>query len=302
MLRALIMSGGGAKGAFTVGALKQLDTTPGQLAFDVVAGTSIGAVIAPFVTLNDIARAEQLFTTLKTGDVVKRLGRVLQMYNNAYVFNSKGLRKRLNKTFSTQEAQAIIDHPTTTTYFATVCLQTGRVTHFHAGKKQPKPKPPSASYDLIPIKTPKELMNAIMASANQPVLMGPAVVQNGRQYVDGGVRAYAPFEVALDQGVDALWAVLLSPPPKARAVVTKRYGTLVSMLVRTIGLLISDVGDNDLTIATMRMQGAGMSVGNILRPLKDIEEAFGIKALSFEPAAMKKLMAHGVAEAKKLGW
>ena len=87
-----------------------------------------------------------------------------------------------------------------------------------------------------------------------------------------------------------------------RPVVKRRYGTLVSMLMRTIDLLTSDVGANDLMIATMRMQAAGLSVGNILRPPKDIEEVFGIKSLSFERDAMKKLLAHGVAEAKKLGW
>lgn len=302
MLKALVMSGGGAKGGFTVGALKQLDATQGKLDFDVVAGTSIGAVIAPFVTLNDIAAAEKLFKELKPGDLVKRLKAVLQMHNRAHVYNSNGLRKQLNKAFSPQKMQKIIEHKTTTTYLATVCLQTGRVTHFHAGKIQPKPKPADASYDLVWIKTPKELTDAIMASANMPVLMGPTVVRDNRQYVDGGLRAYAPFEVSLDQGVDELWAVLLRPKPAAREPVTKRYVTLVSMLTRTLDLLTGDVGDSDLTIATMRMKAAGMSTKNILRPPKDIEKAFGVKALSFSSDAMKNLVNHGEEVAKLLGW
>ena len=44
MKRALVISGGGSKGAFAVGALKNL-IRERNLTFDVVAGTSTGAAI-----------------------------------------------------------------------------------------------------------------------------------------------------------------------------------------------------------------------------------------------------------------
>jgi predicted acylesterase/phospholipase RssA len=300
MPRALVISGGGAKGAFAVGALKRLARDPTNLDFDVVAGTSIGAVITPFVVTKDIALLEKLFTGLKTKDVVRRLDRVLKIYNNGYVYSSKELRKRLTENLTSEKVDLILNSSSTTSYYATVCLQTGRITHFHAGR-QPA-NTPNTPYDSIPITTRAELIDAIIASANMPVLMGPMIKREDRQYVDGGVRAYAPFQVALDQGATALWAILHTPPPEARSVEGGSFRNLAGVLSRTISLLTEDVGDNDYELATLKMQARGLSTGNILRPPQDIEEAFGIKALEFDPASMRKLVDHGEEVARNKGW
>jgi predicted acylesterase/phospholipase RssA len=300
MPRALVISGGGAKGAFAVGALKRLARDPTNLEFDVVAGTSIGALITPFVVTKDIALLEKLFTSLKTKDVVRRLDRVLKIYNNGHVYGSKELRKRLTENLTLEKADLIINSSTTTSYYATVCLQTGRITHFHAGK-QPV-STPNTPYDSIPITNRAELLDAIMASANMPALMGPMIKRDDRQYVDGGVRAYAPFQVALDQGATSLWAVLHTAPPEARPVASGLFRNLASVLGRTISLLTEDVGDNDYELAMLKMEAQGISTKNVLRPPEDIEDAFGIKALEFKPASMRKLVDHGEEVASNNGW
>jgi predicted acylesterase/phospholipase RssA len=299
MSRALVISGGGAKGAFAVGALKRHASNPANLDFDIVAGTSIGAVIVPFVVAKEIALLEQLFTSLKTKDVVRKLNRVLRMFANGYVYNSAELRKRLSENLTPQRAERVLDSRTTTTFFATVCLQTGKVTHFHAGKAPASTT--ARAYDLTPIADRTELIDAIMASANMPVLMGPIIKAGDRQYVDGGVRAYAPFEVAIDQGASDIWAIVHSPEPKNRPVQGKRYRRLNAVAERTVSLLTEDVGDNDLELAGLKMSAKGIG-SHILRPPKDIESVFGIGALEFEPGAMKRLVGHGEDEARKSGW
>lgn len=49
---ALVLSGGGAKGAYEAGAITSLWKTNGP--FDIVVGTSIGAINAAFVAQNDV--------------------------------------------------------------------------------------------------------------------------------------------------------------------------------------------------------------------------------------------------------
>src|ERR1700712_2528377 len=67
---ALVISGGGSKGAFAVGVLKSIFQHAPTLNFDIIVGTSTGALIAPFATPKYINLLEQLYTTVKTGDII----------------------------------------------------------------------------------------------------------------------------------------------------------------------------------------------------------------------------------------
>ena len=51
MSRALVISGGGSKGAFVVGVLKRLFAEYPALDFDIYVGTSTGSLMSPLVAL-----------------------------------------------------------------------------------------------------------------------------------------------------------------------------------------------------------------------------------------------------------
>src|SRR5215203_2271242 len=70
MQRALVVSGGGCKGAFAVGVLKQLKLDFPILEFDVFVGTSTGALLTPLVAMNEYELLEELYTTVKTEDII----------------------------------------------------------------------------------------------------------------------------------------------------------------------------------------------------------------------------------------
>ena len=74
--RALVLSGGGAKGAYEVGALKWLfkDVDRSGAPFDVVCGTSAGAINAAFAacgTYNAIERNEQLWREMPSANIMQ---------------------------------------------------------------------------------------------------------------------------------------------------------------------------------------------------------------------------------------
>jgi len=68
--RALVLSGGGAKGAFTAGVVKYLMVEFG-LNFDLVVGTSTGALIAPLVASQDIANLIHFYENVEQQDILK---------------------------------------------------------------------------------------------------------------------------------------------------------------------------------------------------------------------------------------
>ncbi|MEO7768554.1 MAG: patatin-like phospholipase family protein, partial [Ferruginibacter sp.] len=51
MSRALVISGGGSKGAFAIGILKKLFKEYPNLEFDMFVGTSTGSLIVPLVAM-----------------------------------------------------------------------------------------------------------------------------------------------------------------------------------------------------------------------------------------------------------
>jgi NTE family protein len=66
--RGLVLSGGGARGAYQVGCFKAFKEL--GLDFPIVAGTSVGALNGALYCLDDLARTEQIWTSIATGDVL----------------------------------------------------------------------------------------------------------------------------------------------------------------------------------------------------------------------------------------
>ena len=62
MSRAIVISGGGSKGAFAVGVLKRLFEVYPNLDFDMIVGTSTGSLMAPLLAMKDIASLETLYS------------------------------------------------------------------------------------------------------------------------------------------------------------------------------------------------------------------------------------------------
>ena len=69
MKKALVISGGGSRGAFAVGVFKYL-VSNFNLDFDILVGTSTGSLIVPLAALNKIDLLEELYTTQKTENIV----------------------------------------------------------------------------------------------------------------------------------------------------------------------------------------------------------------------------------------
>jgi predicted acylesterase/phospholipase RssA len=90
MKRALVISGGGSKGAFAVGVIKQLQQIYPSLAFDIYVGTSTGSLIVPLAAIDEISLLEEIYTTQSKGTIVKEL-RIGDRLNTDSVFDANPL-------------------------------------------------------------------------------------------------------------------------------------------------------------------------------------------------------------------
>ncbi len=328
MTRALVVSGGGSKGAFAVGAIKKLSIVYPNLDYDFFVGTSTGSLIVPLVALNELALLEELYTTFKTSDIVRKFN-LGDRLNEHSVFDTTPLWNLINKFYTNERYQALQDSGKKV-YFAATCLNTSRLVVFTNDSNPVISK----NYDLQFLTSADHFRKAVLASASQPVFMPPVKVNlrvpgeahPNYQFADGGVLQYVGIEMAVDQGATEIFTVLLSTGNSE--VVETEFKTIFPILQQTIDIFMQDVGKNDLLIPEQyndalvyidavkkKMRRAGVSkedIDNYFR-IRGRENPFeekvplsiyiirprvplggGPGGLTFDPAEMKEMVKIGM--------
>lgn len=230
--RALVLSGGGAKGAFTAGVVKYLMVELG-LNFDLVVGTSTGALIAPLVASQDIANLIHFYENVEQQDILTDRPDLLAFLFSDALNDTKPLQHLIQRFFGDKRRYKRLLQSSTEMFVTVVNMQTGEIEY---GNQHRDSKP--------------TLLKKILASACVPVMMPPVKIGKW-QYVDGGVKEIAPFSKAIDEGAMHIVSVILSPDAGHRESVRKEFTSSMDILKRTLALLTDEIVDNDLKIATV---------------------------------------------------
>ncbi len=242
--RALVISGGGCKGAFAVGVIKNLAANFPDITFDIFVGTSTGSLISPLAALQEIGLLEQLYTTVTTDNIITKGNIITRLLGSDSLFDARPLGNLIKQFYNDVRCNQVFQL-NKEVYLATTCLQTGQPVYFAT-----KDAPLVTDYEVMKLNNPDELRRAVMASSCQPVFMPPMEVKKGslplRQYVDGGVREYAGIQLAIDAGAEEIYTILLSPA--AETVDEVQYDSAFNILTKTIDIFTTDVGVNDVKI------------------------------------------------------
>ncbi|MDO4369137.1 MAG: patatin-like phospholipase family protein [bacterium] len=193
MKRALVLSGGGAKGAYQLGVYKALKRL--GIKINIITGTSIGAINGALLVSGDYRKAKKLWISTKTSNVLhhdisnpKEYADILKEY-----VTNKGLKFDKAEEYIGKIIKESKVRKSKTDYgLVTVNLKT-RV-------------PKMLSKDQIPN---GKLISYISASA----ACFPAVEKkeiDGEYYIDGGYYDNLPINLAIDMGADEIIAVDLS--------------------------------------------------------------------------------------------
>lgn len=251
---ALVISGGGSKGAFAVGALKYLMGTLG-LTFDVFAGTSTGALIAPLLAAKGSAALPELeheYTTVRTPDILRERQPPERALVSSSVYTTEPLALRIGQRITPQVFATLAGSPRQL-FVTTVNLRTGRLVYFQTGPAVAR----VTDADVVSVRDRDTLMRGMLASASIPVLMTPVPISVGGgpsdPHVDGGVREYAPVQVAIDAGATDIVCIALAP--RERGPARERLDRLTGVAQRTVDVLTEEIGENDLRLAQVYTQG-----------------------------------------------
>lgn len=292
-MRALILSGGGAKGAFTIGALK---TLVGRNIdnFDIVSGTSTGSLIATLVCNGDFDKLENIYSNVEDRDILEPQN-ILANFNlkRPYLFDTLPLQRMIDKHVTDEVFQNIL-RSSTHLCLTAVDLQTGMPTVFTT-----KAIPHAADFNVILLRNLRELKNALLASSNQAAFLPPVsfpVGQSVHQFVDGGNREVLPTRVVchlLPKAVvlppDEVYVLSNNPEVLGKGKVV--YTDLIEVMMRAISIFVQDVRENDLARIREHRDKYGTHLF-IIQPAKDLDEEYPT-GLRFSKRSMGRWMKAG---------
>jgi NTE family protein len=254
---ALVLSGGGSKGAFQAGAVKCL--LDKGLRFSVVAGTSVGALNGLIVSQEkpeDIgAELENWWFNVRNKDVykphnfIKRLRRTFRslfsfkdslpdiiLPESAY--DNSPLRELINCYIELPRVKSNVEH--FLVYF--ISLQTGKLY----------------CKDITTVMTKEDAVNYILTSTIIPMafppfaryvydkeieeLLGDKNHLKSQQYVDGGVMNKTPLKIVFEYDVGTVYVINNFPryPNVNKKSLSKKFKNLFSVGLRSI----LDLGPN----------------------------------------------------------
>ena len=198
-MKALVLSGGGSKGSYQIGAWKALKKL--HIKFDIVTGTSVGALNGALITQKNYYKAIHLWKKMNLkilfGENVvdsKNDFQVMKMYGKEFIKNGGMEVKRL---------EDLIEKEINYKKFINSKINYGLVT-FNLTTKKP--------IQITKKEIPKDLIgDYLMASAScYPAFKKKEI--EGNKYIDGGFFDNLPINLAIKMGADEIIAIDLSAP------------------------------------------------------------------------------------------
>lgn len=302
--RALVLSGGGAKGAWQAGVIARLY---GQgKSYDGIFGVSVGAING--LHLAQYKRGQEYRAAKKLHDLwfqldnskVKRyrnrlFGPIAALWSNS-IYSTAPLRRFLDEHL---DVQALADSGK---HFSV------GTTNYFDGRSFRSLGIVSAPFGLALEGGKKDVLDAVMASAAFPLMFEPIVRRAGNMedYIyDGGVVDVTPLKQAITWGADEVDVILCEPSELPTWDCTKRKVPAIG--VRTLDIMMHEIIENDLKVCRLYNESVvkGMAIfGQRTRRFVNVtvhrpKDHLDIDSLDFDPDKIVKCFMQGMLESNE---
>lgn len=239
---ALVLSGGGAKGAFQFGAIKYIEEhiKPTIPAFDYsfIAGVSVGALNGVMLAMGKYTLLKEIWNTISDGEVYKGslswISVVKILFGAKSVLSNKPLRDKLRQHVTLQEVHS----DKYELRIGAVSLVTGEYRAF---------KPSDFDND-------EDFRNAVLSSTAIPVIWKPVkeirlknnqVFQNA---VDGGIRNVSPLGDVINDDPSEVIIINCSAPGIQLGIDTDASKNIFTIAKRSLTeITIDEIFNSDIS-------------------------------------------------------
>lgn len=283
MSRALVLSGGGVKGAYQLGVLRKWLFEDG-IDYDVFSGVSVGALNSAVLAQVPYGRPQEAYLKLASvwdnvdNSSIRKdwnfFGKVATLWKG-HVYNSEPLRRWVQNGVD-QEA---LERSGKKLLVGATCLDTGL-------------------YKVARESTP-DLWKWVYASAAFPLFFKESFLENSL-WVDGGVRNVTPLGEVLRLGVDEVDVVLASNPYKIKFW-DHRKKAVWQKAFRVLDIMMAEITLTDLHAAGLQnhLSRLGADVKPVKIRLIYPEEELVTDSLDFDPKAIFEMHVKGYRQASE---
>jgi len=269
-MKALVISGGGSKGAYAGGVAEYLIKKEGR-DYDLYLGTSTGSLLIPHLAAGKIDKIHKVFTNVNQRNifsvnpfVVRKKGNrefvSIDFLNSLWQFikmkrtfgESKALRRYLKKHFTYEEYQIL--KKTKDDVVVTVSNLSKNIVEYKSIK--------DFSYD--------EFCDWIWISCNYIPFMS-LVKKNGFEYADGAFGCVVPIREAILRGATEIDAIILESESMAYNKVLGKNP--FSLMLNLFGHLLDQVERSDIIIGKLAAKNKNVKLNLYYTPSKLTENS-----------------------------
>jgi NTE family protein len=289
-MRALVISGGGSKGAFAGGVAQYLIQEQG-INYDMFLGTSTGSLLIPHLSLGKIDTVYDIFTNVNQKTIfsinpfivrhkgerdyvsINYFNSIIQFAKRRRTFGeSYNLRRNIKRRFTEEEFEAIKRNK------EDLVVTVSNLSKSRVEYKSIK----DYSYD--------EFCDWIWISCNYIPFMSLATV-NGYEYADGGLGCVIPIREAIERGATEVDAIVLESEQMERNKVLGKNP--FSLLINLFGHLLDQVEKSDINIGKLAAKNKGVKLNLYYTPTRLTENS-----LIFNKQVMQRWWDEGFKYAK----
>ncbi|WP_222943828.1 patatin family protein [Pedobacter sp. N36a] len=279
MIRALVISGGGSKGAFAGGLAEYLITVC-KHDYKIFIGSSTGSLLVPLLSIGKIDKLKAVFTAVTQDQIfnidpfiikkkdgifkttINHLGILKMFLKKKMTFGeSENLRNLIKKTISRVDYENI--QHSGRDVIVTVSNLTKMTVEYKLAKEY--------SYE--------DYCDWIWASTSLVPFMS-LVSKNGNDYADGGMGDLIPIYEAIQRGATDIDVIVLKSDRSLQQ--APAIHNALDLTYRIFGFMLNQIGLDDLTIGKLESLNKKVKL-NFYHPL----DALTSNSLIFDPEQMK---------------
>ena len=281
---AIVLPGGGSRGAFQLGVLKCL-LHDLETRYDIIKGISVGALNGSFLAQFPHGKEKESWIELeKLWDNIKENSDIYQLWYYGILwkvpalwkqsmYNSKALQKMIRKNLDIQKLRSSKKE----LGVGAISVQSGLYKEF--------------------TQNDDSIIEGVIASSAMPALLEGARI-DGDLWIDGGVQNVVPLDAAIEAGADNI-DIILTGPGNPRPF-NKKNPNAISVAYRAIDLEGDEIVKNDLVQIAKTMVAAKTAVRKKIKYRVFKPEYHMIKdSLDFNPKKQEEMKQHGYEVARK---
>ncbi|MDX1479059.1 MAG: patatin-like phospholipase family protein [Saprospiraceae bacterium] len=284
-MRALVISGGGSKGAYAGGIAEYLIREQGRK-YDIFAGTSTGSLLVPLLAAGEIDRIKQMYCNVRQGDIFSVCPFTFKKVDGRYKtrFNHLGILRQFilgRKTFGeSRNLRKLIRQTLTPEIFARLKSDPAYVIVTVA----------NLSRDIVEYKYLRDydydaFCDWIWVSANLVPFMS-LVTKHGDEYADGGFGNPVPIQEAINLGAREIDVIKLIPRHRPARNVPSRNA--FNLLMKGFNFMLHQLAQDDVSMSLLESRYTDIKINLI-----HTERILTDNSVIFDPEQMRSWWQEG---------